>query len=94
MLDATDGRGLKVDNQYLAADEDAGITLKVSNTTFKTEEKSAILIKTNAASEITLKNVNIDEVAADSTNEVWVDEAVASNADLITVTGGNKIVEP
>ncbi|MBR6754093.1 MAG: SipW-dependent-type signal peptide-containing protein [Clostridia bacterium] len=94
MLDATDGRGLKVDNQYLAADEDAGITLKVSNTTFKTEEKSAILIKTNAASEITLKNVNIDEVAADSTNEVWVDEAVASNADLISVTGGNKIVEP
>ena len=93
MLNATDGRGIKVDNQYIE-DEDAGITLKVSNTTFKTEEKAAIILKTKAASAITLKNVDIDEVAADSTNPVWVDEATASYADLITVTGGTKIVEP
>lgn len=94
MLDATDGRGLKIDNQYLSADEDKGVTLKVSDTTFKTEEKSAILVKTAAGANITLKNVNIDEVAADSTNEVWVDEATSAYADLVVVTGGNKIVEP
>lgn len=93
MLDCSDGRGIKVDNQYME-EEEAGINLKVSDTTFKTEEKSAIIIKSKVASTITLDNVNIAEVAADSTNPVWVDEATASYADLITVTGGTKIVEP
>ncbi len=93
MLDCSDGRGIKVDNQYMEG-EDAGINLKVSDTTFKTEEKSAIIIKTSVDSTIELDNVNIAEVAADSTNPVWVDEASAASADKIVVTGGTKIVEP
>lgn len=93
MLDCSDGRGIKIDNQYMEEDE-AGINLKVSNTTFKTEEKSAIIIKTAVDSTIELDNVNITEVAADSTNPVWVDEASAASADKIVVTGGTKIVEP
>ena len=92
MLDCTDGRGLKIDEQYV--DTPAKVTLNVSNTVFKTEEKSAILVKSAAGADITLSNVDIAEVAADSTNPVWVDEASAAYADLVVVNGGSKIVEP
>ena len=92
MLDCTDGRGIKIDEQYVSAPEK--VTLKVSDTTFKTEEKSAILVKSKAGADVVLSNVNIDAVAADSTNPVWVDEASAAYADLVVVTGGSKIVEP
>ena len=92
MLACSDGRGIKIDEQYVTTP--AKVTLNVSNTTFKTEEKSAILVKSVAGADITLSEVNITEVAADQTNAVWVDEASASYADLVTVTGGTKIVEP
>lgn len=91
MLACTDGRGIKIDEQYVGAP--AKVTLNVANTVFKTEEKSAILVKSVAGADITLNNVDISAVAADSTNPVWVDEASAAYADLVTVTGGNKIVE-
>lgn len=92
MLDCTDGRGIKIDEQYVSAAQK--VTLVVKNTTFKTEEKSAILVKSVAGADITLENVDISGVAADSTNAVWVDEAGTAYADLVTVTGGNKILEP
>ena len=93
MLNCSDGRGLKIDNQYLSAAEEAKVTLKVSNTVFKTEEKSAILVKTTKGADITLNNVNIAEVAADNVCPVWIDEAVKDYADLVTVTGGNVVIE-
>ncbi len=93
MLDCTDGRGIKIDEQYLASDEIAKVTLNVSNTTFKTEEKSAILVKSAAGAEIILSNVDITGVEADSTHAVWVDEASSAYEDLVVVRGGTKIVE-
>lgn len=93
MLNCSDGRGLKIDNQYLSAAEEAKVTLKVSNTVFKTEEKSAILVKTTKGADITLNNVNIADVAADNVCPVWIDEAVKDYADLVTVTGGNVVIE-
>ena len=92
MLDCTDGRGIKIDEQYIS--DPAKVTLNVSNTTFKTEEKSAILVKSAAGADVNLSNVTITEVAADSVNHVWVDEASASYADLVVVTGGDKKLEP
>ena len=94
MIDCSDGRGIKIDNQYIAEADEKKVTLNVSNTTFKTEEKSAILVKTKVGAVIKLDNVDIADVAADNTNPVWVDEATASYAELVVVTGGNKIVEP
>ncbi|MBQ1251752.1 MAG: hypothetical protein IIY02_02435, partial [Firmicutes bacterium] len=70
------------------------VTLKVADTVFKTEEKSAIIVKSAAGADITLSNVDITGVVADSTNVVWVDEASAAYFDLVTVTGGTKILEP
>ena len=93
MLACTDGRGLKIDNQYLSAADEAKVTLKVSNTVFKTEEKSAILVKTTAGAAITLSNVDITDVKADNVNHVWVDSATAAYADKVIVTGGKVIVE-
>jgi hypothetical protein len=40
-----------------------------------------------------LNNVNIAEVAADNVCPVWIDEAVKAYADLVTVTGGNVVIE-
>lgn len=92
MLACTDGRGIKIDEQYVSDPEK--VTLVVKNTTFKTEEKSAILVKSVAGADITVENVDITNVAADSTNAVWVDEASKDYAHLVKVTGANKIVEP
>ncbi len=92
MINCTDGRGIKIDEQYVSAPEK--VTLKVSDTVFKTEEKSAILVKSAAGADVVLENVDISGVAVDTVNAVWVDDASAAYADLVTVTGGNKIVEP
>jgi hypothetical protein len=35
MLDYTDCRGIKIDNQYLKEEEEKQVTLNVTNTTFK-----------------------------------------------------------
>lgn len=92
MLDCTDGRGIKIDEQYVT--NPAKVTLNVTNTTIKTEEKAAILVKSTAGADIALNNVDISGVAADITNTVWVDEASASYANLVSVTGGTVIDEP
>lgn len=102
MLDCTDGRGISINDQYFKGGDNAGkdaseqlpVTLMITDTVFKTEEKAAIVVKTRVGSTIVLDNVDISEVAADSTYPVWVDEDRAEQADLVTVTGGDKIIEP
>ena len=85
------GRGIKIDEEYVDAPEK--VTLKVSNATFNTNKKAAIMVKSVAGADITLSNVNISGVAADPFNAVWVDEDAASYANLVTVDGGSVIVE-
>ena len=91
-VNATNGRGIKIDEQYVSAP--GKVTLTVKDTTFKTEEKSAILVKSVAGADVILENVDITGVAADTANHVWVDEASTAYADLVVVTGGSKILEP
>ncbi|MBQ8381720.1 MAG: hypothetical protein IJX47_00780 [Clostridia bacterium] len=91
MIDCTDGRGIKIDEQYVSAP--AKVTLNVKDTTFLTEEKGAILVKSAAGAVINLNNVDISEVAADPVYPVWIDEASAAYASLVTVNGGTAIVE-
>lgn len=92
MLDCTDGRGIKIDNQYVNAADEKLVTLNVSNTTFKTEEKSAILVKTTLGANITLNNVDIANTP-DPVHAVWVDEDAEAAYDFVTVTGGEKYYE-
>ena len=85
------GRGIKIDDQYV--DTPVKVTLEVSNATFDTKNKAAILVKSTAGADITLANINIENVAADKVNAVWCDENAASYNDLITVIGGQKKIE-
>lgn len=91
MIDCTDGRGIKIDEQYV--EKPGKVTLNVNNTIFKTEEKGAILVKSVAGADINLTGINISEVKADSKNAVWVDSDSAKYYDLVTVTGGTKYQE-
>ena len=94
MLDCTDGRGIKIDEQYMAANEVKAPTLNVSGTIFKTEEKAAVIVKSKDGAIINWGERNdISEVEADSTFAVWVDEASADYADKVIVNGTNKTVE-
>lgn len=85
------GRGIKIDDQYIGTP--VKVTLEVSNATFDTKNKAAILVKSTAGADITLANINIENVAADKVNAVWCDEDAASYNDLITVIGGQKKIE-
>ena len=85
------GRGIKIDEQYV--DTPAKVTLNVSNANFNTAKKAAILVKSAAGADITLNNINISGVVADTINAVWVDEDSATYANLVTVTGGKVITE-
>ena len=87
----SDGRGIKIDEQYVSAP--AHVTLNVSNATFKTAKKAAIVVKSVEGATVTLSNVNIDEVAADTDFAVWVDENSAAHADKVVVNGGLGKVE-
>lgn len=87
----TPGRAIKIDEQYVDAPEK--VTLNVSNSKFVSAEKSAIMVKTAAGADINLKNVDITNVAADTTNAVWNDADAKDYYDLVTVTGGTKVQE-
>ncbi len=89
----TPGRGIKIDDQYVSAENLAKVTLNVSDAKFTTAKKAAIMVKSAAGADITLSEVDISAVVADTVNEVWIDEDAAAYQQLVTVTGGNKILE-
>ena len=89
----TDGRAIKI--SYEDADSSKLTKLSVSGTQFTSPKKAAILAYVeDGGAEITLSNIDISGVSADSINAVWVDEASAAHYDKVTVTGGTKIHEP
>ncbi len=87
----SEGRALKV------ADEDADgpekVTINVTNSTFKSAKKAAILVTSKAGAVINWGRGNdITGVAADPANAVWVDED-RKNIEDVTVTGASVIIE-
>ena len=92
-VNATEGgsRGIKIGDEYV--DNPAKVTLNVKNAKFNTAKKAAILVSSKAGADINLENVNIENVATDPVNAVWVDEDWAQYADLVTVKGGTKVIE-
>ena len=87
MLDCTDGRGIKIANEYVE-DTEEKVILTVTNTSFDTEEKAAILVCSTKGADITLSEVDISGVAADTVNAVWNDEDNAAYSSKIKVIGG------
>ena len=86
------GRGIKIDDQYVG-DATKLVTLNVDGLKVKSNKKAAIMVKTPKGAHITLKDVDITEVKADTSNEVWIDEDAASYINMVTVVGGSMIVE-
>ena len=79
------GRGIKIADQYIA--EPAQVTLSVDGTVFSTAEKAAVLVSSTAGAKIAANNVNIENVADDKVNFVWVDEDWAAHFAAVEVTG-------
>lgn len=90
-INATNGRGIKIDEQYI--DAPGKVVMNISNATFNTAKKSAIIVKSAKGAEITASNLNITNVKADTKNAVWVDEASAEYYDLVTVSNCTKALE-
>ena len=86
------GRGIKIDDQYVG-DATKLVTLNVDGLKVKSNNKAAIMVKTPKGAHITLKDVDITEVKADTSNEVWIDEDGSSYINMVKVTGGSMIVE-
>lgn len=88
----SEGRGIKIDDQYVNENTKL-VTLNVDGLKVKSNNKAAIMVKTPKGAHITLKDVDITEVKADTSNEVWIDEDASSYINMVTVTGGSMIVE-
>jgi hypothetical protein len=86
------GRGIKIVDEDVE-NKDALTTLSVSNATFVTEAKAAILVGSQGGADITLSNLDLSGVKADQFNAVWVDEDYKDYADEVAVEGGFKAVE-
>ena len=86
-------RAIKIADQYI--DNPAMTYLSVKNATISSDKKAAILVTSTAGANIELENVNISNVAADSTHAVWKDNGSDAwkNAP-VTVNGGTCIDEP
>lgn len=87
------GRGIKISEEYLGGKQSL-VTLSVSNSTFNTAKKAAILVGSTTGADITVSNLDLSGVADDTVNAVWVDEDWAAYAANVTVNGGTCIVEP
>lgn len=88
---SSEGRGIKIDEEYV--DTPAATNLKVSGVDFNTKKKAAIIVKSSAEVNIEVSDINIEDVAADKVNAVWVDEDAEDHFDLVTVKGATKILE-
>ena len=93
------GRGIKVDDQYVTNNGGTvyKVTLNIANSTFSTEAKAAILLKSaEGADVIDGGNNNIENVAADNVNLVWVDESKAAEYykySLTSTSGATMVPE-
>ena len=90
-VNAPDGRGIKIDDEYV--EKPAKVSLNIKKATFTTAKKAAIVVDTPAGATITAENIDITNVAADSQNAVWVDEDAEAYDNEVVVTGATKTIE-
>ena len=87
------GRGIKVDDQYV--DNPEKVTLSIANSKFTTDKKAAILLKSAGGVDvIDGGNNNIENVAADKVNLVWVDEDKAEEFYKYSLTSSTAKMVP
>ena len=79
------GRGIKIDEQYVAAEDKGLVTLNIEGATFDTEKKAAIVVKSTEGADINASGLDISQVAEDDVFAVWVDEDSKAYADKVSV---------
>ena len=84
------GRGIKVIDQYIDAADRVQCNINISDCSFETAKKAAILVTNTAGAKITASNLDITKVAADNVNAVWNDEDRPDALDLVEVIGCTK----
>lgn len=84
------GRGIKVNDQYVDAADRVQCNINISNCSFETMKKAAILVTNTAGAKITASNLDISKVAADNINAVWNDSDRKDAWDLVVVSGCTK----
>ena len=87
------GRGIKVNDQYIGEADRVQCNINISDCSFETGSKGAILITNTAGAKITASNLDITKVAADNENAVWNDNKRTAAWDLIEVIGCTKFQE-
>jgi hypothetical protein len=88
---ASKGRAIAIKDQYV--DNVEKVTLNISDATFASAKKAAILVTSAKGADITASNLDITGVVADKVNAVWVDSDYAANYDAVTVSGCTKWLE-
>ena len=83
------GRGIKVIDQY-NTNVAVQCNINISDCSFETANKAAILVTNTAGAKITASNLDITKVAEDNENAVWNDEDRKDAWDLVEVTGCTK----
>ena len=84
------GRAIKVIDQYINEADRVQCNINVSNCSFETAKKGAILVTNTAGAKITASNLDITKVAADPVNAVWNDPGRTAAWDLVVVDGCTK----
>ena len=67
--------------------------INISNTSFESYKKAAILVTNTKGAKITASNLDISKVAADKVNAVWNDADRTAAYDLVEVVGCTKAQE-
>ena len=85
-------RAIKIDEQYI--DNPTHVTLNVSGTTFSSDTKAAVMVKSSAGATINWGEGNdILGVKDDTENAVWNDADSAAHMNLVYVNGCTKAQE-
>ena len=85
-------RAIAIKDQYITDPTMTTLTLK--NATISSDKKAAVLVTSKGGANITLVDVDITGVKADTTNVVWVDNGAGyGNMDDVTVDGGTAILK-
>ena len=85
--DGVAGRGIKIVDEDVA-NKQALTILSVSNSSFVTESKAAIMVGSQGGAKISLANNDLSGVKADGFNAVWVDEDYKDYAQNVGIEGG------
>ena len=93
-MNVPSGRAIAVKDQYVNTEPATTTALTITNASFTTATKAAILVTAKYGAKITASSLDITNVAADSENAVWVDKDLANKYGEITFNSTDETMIP